>query len=155
KVKELKEREARYGQMLERYLQLKRDLADLTRLDVVVSTLAWSEGYPVDGSSPLTRYLNDRPFRTALWFQPAGQTRDQVWSGLFRDADFNGVMEFAPPGTRVRPQRWTPEMNFIGWQPYQGDRQPALPEKATLRVAVQWREAHDAEFLRAGEDLYA
>src|SRR5262249_23544010 len=49
--------------------------------------------------------------------------------------------------------RWTPEANFLAWQPFEGERARELP-KATLRLAVQWREAHDPRYLRTGEDLY-
>ena len=158
KVKELKEEEKAYDQRMARYLQYLRDLRELRRLDVVVSTIDWHAGYPADGSSPLARYLDDHPFRSTLWFQPAGESRGQVWSGLFRDVDNNGVMEFVGnPRAASRglpPQRWTKEVNFLGWQPFQGQRQLELPEKAVLRVSFQWNEAHEAGALLAGSDLY-
>lgn len=154
KVKELKEDEAIYGKRMERYLQLQRDLRELRRTQVVVSTLGWHDGYPVDGSSPLPRYFNNSPPGGPLWFQPAGATREQTWTGLFRDFDNNGAMEFAPARAALRPARWTAEANFLAWQPFKGDRDLALPEKATIRVSAHWREAHDPEFLKRGEDLY-
>lgn len=138
----------------ERYLKLLRDLRDLRGVRIVASSLVWNEGHPVDGSSPLSRYLDDRPFRSAFWFQSAGNTRGQVWSGFFRDQDGNGVMEFAPSGTRIPRGRWTHELNFLGWQPFQGKATPLLPAKAVLRVALQWREAHDPGFGRGDVDPY-
>jgi hypothetical protein len=154
KVKEYKAEEQAYVARLGRFLQHQRDLRDLQRLQVVVNTLSWHEGHSVDGSSPLTRYLNNRPFRSTVWFQPAGDTRGQTWTGLFRDADGNGVMEFAAPRTPLPKGRWTSELNFLGWQKFDAKPEPDLPEKAKLRVSIQWREPHEPEFLNRGEDLY-
>jgi hypothetical protein len=153
RVKEFHKEEAEYGKKLQRFLQLKRDLADLRGVQVVVAALYWNQGYPVDGSGVVTRFL-DSQAPAALWFQPAGETNGQVWTGLFRDADGNGVMEFAAPNAALPARRWSPEVNFIGWQPFAGTRQGELPEKADVRVVVQWREIHDPSFLRRGEDLY-
>ena len=94
---------ARFYATLDRYLQFQRDLASLRGIRVVASVLAWHDGFPVDGTSTLSRYFDDRPFRAALWFQAGGDTRGQSWTGLFRDADDNGVMEFAPPVNRCPP----------------------------------------------------
>lgn len=137
-----------------RYLQLLRDLRDLRGVRIVASSLVWNLGHPVDGSSPLSRYLDDRPFRSAVWFQSAGDTRGQVWSGFFRDQDGNGVMEFAPSETRIPRGRWTHELNFIGWQPFHSNAGPIMPVKTTLRVALQWREAHDPALSRGDADPY-
>jgi len=153
KVKDLQKEEEEYGKRMQRFFQLKRDLADLQRVQVVVAALYWNHGYPVDGSGTLTRFL-DGQAPAQLWFQPAGETNGQVWTGLFRDADGNGAMEFAPPGTALPARRWSPEFNFIGWQPFSGSRQGELPEKADVRFVLQWREIHDPYFLRRGEDLY-
>jgi hypothetical protein len=152
--KKLKGEEEAFHKRMERYLQHIQDLRDLRKVRVVVSPLSWPTGWPVDGGSPLSRYLDDRQFRNALWFQPVGDARGQAWVGLFRDADGNGLMEFAPETTPLRAGRWTPELNFLAWQPTAGERTPDLPEKAVVRVTVQWREAHDPIYLRRGEDLY-
>jgi hypothetical protein len=138
-----------------RYFALLRDLRKLKGIRVVASTLVWTEGYPVDGSSALSRYFDDRPFRGALWFQAAGDTNGQAWTGLFRDADDNGYMEFAPPNTRLPAGSWTPELNFLGWQAPGSDLvNVSLPANARIRVSLQWREPHDALPLRTGEDPY-
>jgi hypothetical protein len=124
---------------------------------VVASSLVWDEGYPVEGGSALSRYLDDAPFRGS-WFQAVGDTRDQSWSGLFRDADGNGVMEFAPVGTRLPSGRWTPELNALAWRPFPAKDAPQvvgdIPANTRLRLSVQWQEAHDPEFARHGEDVY-
>jgi hypothetical protein len=137
-----------------RFLQLLLDLRGLRGLDIAATALVWNEGFPVDGSSALSRYFDDRPFHATMWFQAAGNTRGQSWSGPFLDTDGNGVMEFAPGGTRLKEGRWSREVNALGWQP---GTQPAvadLPANATVRVSVQWREPHDPEFLKNGEDVY-
>jgi hypothetical protein len=137
-----------------RFLALLRAYQDLRGIQVVSSNVVWNTGYPVDGSHPLTRYFNDHPKRTALWFQSAGNTTRQTWTGLFRDVDGNGVMEFAPLAVPLRPDRWTPELNFLGWQPFWKAQSPDLPAKAQLRLSIQWREAHDPDLYQAGEDAY-
>ncbi len=108
----------------------------------------------MDGSSTLSRFFDDRPFHAALWFQSAGDTRGQAWAGLFRDEDNNGVMEFAPPDAPLPEGTWTHELNFLGWRPAAGGQVLDLPAGAHVRVALQWREAHDPEYVRSGEDRY-
>jgi hypothetical protein len=149
----------------QRFLDLVRDLNALKGIPVVACSLVWSDGYPVDGSSGLSQYLDNGingPGSLSvrgqipcfpLWFQAAGDTNGQAWAGLFRDVDGNGVMEFAPAGTPLKPDRWTSELNFLSWQPTGGTVTPDLP-KARMRVSVQWREPHDPAFWRDGEDLY-
>ncbi len=160
-----------FQQRLARYFQQRQAILSLRGIRVVASALSWHEGYPVDGSSALSRYFDDRPFRAALWFQAAGDTRGQSWSGLFRDADGNGVMEFADPRQPLPPDLWTPELNFLSWQtPRVVARSPDsrvvarspdrattvrdLPAGARLRFSLQWREAHDPLYAQTGEDPY-
>jgi hypothetical protein len=121
---------------------------------VVTCSLIWNTGYPVDGSSVLSRYFDARPFRSALWFQAAGNTRGQAWAGLFRDTDGNGIMEFAGPDAPLPAGRWTRELNFLAWQPFKKARALDLPAGARLRLAVQWREPHDPRYARGGDDPY-
>jgi hypothetical protein len=150
----LDKQEQEHAARLQRYLDLVRELGNLRGIRVVVCTLGWEDGYPVDGSSTLSRFLEDGGFRSALWFQPAGDVRGQTWTGLFRDADGNGVMEFAPLDTPLKTGRWTPELSFLGWQPHGSAAVPDLP-KGKVHVSVQWREPHDPTFRQRGEDLYA
>jgi hypothetical protein len=137
-----------------RYLALHKELAELKGMQIVSCSLVWPAGYPVDGSSALSRYFDDRPFKSTLWFQSPGNTGGQVWTGLFRDTDNNGVMELAGPKTPVGKERWTRELNFLAWQPFGKPRQFDLPAGARLKIAMQWREAHDPELAGRGEDLY-
>jgi hypothetical protein len=136
-----------------RYLAHLKEVRDVKGINVVASTMNWSEGYPVDGTSALSRYFDDRPFGAALWFQAAGDTRRQAWTGPFRDTDNNAIMEFAAPGSRLAPGAWTHELNFLGWQ-MAGKTERNVPAKARLRISLQWKEAHDPVPLKAGEDPY-
>ena len=158
------DRDARaFGQRLERYFQQKQNIQSLRGIRVVASALSWHDGYPVDGTSALSRYFDDRPFRAALWFQAAGDTRGQSWSGLFRDADGNGILEFAdlrpptlpsPPGGEGRVGGWTPELDFLTWQTPKGQTMSDIPASARLRLSLQWSEAHDPLYAATGEDPY-
>jgi hypothetical protein len=142
-----------YRARLRRYLKLTRDLKALKGIRIVASSLVWTEGYPVDGSSTLSRFFDDRPFRAALWFQAAGDTGSQAWAGLFRDSDQNGVMEFVDAKERLRAGAWSRELNFLSWRGAE-KAQRDLPAGAHIRLTLQWREAHDPLPLRVGEDVY-
>ncbi len=74
--------------------------------------------------------------------------------GLFADKDRNDVMEFAPPEAKMPANRWTKELNFLAWRNQKGEQTAELPAGALLRVTVQWREAHEPDLLRTGEDPY-
>ncbi|HWG41348.1 MAG TPA: S8 family serine peptidase [Gemmataceae bacterium] len=145
---------ARFHATLQRYLQFKRDLATLRGIRIVASALSWHDGFPVDGTSALSRYFDDRPFRAALWFQAAGDTRGQSWTGLFHDADNNGVMEFTAPEQPLPADLWSPELNFLSWRTPTGKAARDIPAGTRLRITLQWREAHDPLYAQTGEDPY-
>jgi hypothetical protein len=136
-----------------RWAALSLAFRELRDVQLVASTLVWNDGYPVEGSSALSRYFDDRPFKAALWFQAAGDTRGQSWSALFQDADGNGRMEFLPPGKRLPKDSWTSEIAWIDWQTADGKRGD-VPANTNLRVVLQWKEAHDPLPLKVGEDPY-
>jgi hypothetical protein len=146
--------EKAHDQRTRRYLDLLDGLRGLRGVQVVASALTWSAGYPVDGSGPLARYFDDQPFQGALWFQAAGDTSGQAWAGLFRDLDGNGTMEFVAPGTKLPADVWYPELNFLGWKVDPATEHEQLPAGAKVRVTLQWREAHDPDFLKNGEDAF-
>jgi hypothetical protein len=143
-----------FHQRLARYLQFRQNILSLRGIRVVASSLSWHVGFPVDGTSELSRYFDDRPFRAALWFQAAGDTRGQSWIGLFRDADGNGIMEFADFRELLPSDVWSPELNFLSWQTPNGQTVRDLPAGARLRFSLQWREAHDPLYAQTGEDPY-
>ena len=166
----LARQEQDFNDCLARYYVLESALTDLRRVNVVVCPLAWDEGYPVDGSGPMSRYLDDRyygrprmelvgpfvvPRSPALWFQSTGNTRGQAWNGPLTDADGNGVFEFAPIDLKLPPGQWTPEVNFLAWQLAGVGRTFDLPAGAKIRLTFQWTEAHDPLVSDLpGPDLY-
>lgn len=143
-----------FHQRLARFLQHQQNVLSLRGIRVVASALSWHDGFPVDGTSALSRYFDDRPFRAALWFQAAGDTGGQNWSGLFRDFDGNGIMEFNDPRRPLPADLWSPELNFLSWQTPRGQTVRDIPAGARLRFSLQWREAHDPTYAQTGEDPY-
>jgi hypothetical protein len=146
--------EADYRTALSRYLHLTQDLSDLRTVRHILTGLVWDDGYPVEGAGALSRFFDDRPLGAAELYQYSPDTRGQAWVGMFRDQDRNEVMEFAPPDTPLPPGRWTRELNFLAWQPFKGARTADLPANAVIRATLQWREAHEPDLLRTGEDPY-
>jgi hypothetical protein len=153
KLAELEADEQAYRQKLQRFIKIIEDERTLRGIQVVACALVWNDGYPLGGASPLSRFFNDVPY-PALWFEPAGNQRGQAWAGLFHDLDGNGVMEFAPLNAPLPSQRWTPEMNFLAWHPFEKAHQLDLPAKAQVRISIQWKEVHEPEFALRGDDVY-
>lgn len=138
----------------QRWFDLEANLRRLRGVRVVASTLVWTDGFPVDGTSALSRYFDDTPFKAALWFQAAGDTRGQSWAGLFRDVDDNGRMEVLDAGKRLPRGTWTREVAWMAWQTADGKKSDTIPAGTPLRLVLQWKEAHAALPLKAGEDPY-
>src|SRR5262249_9138182 len=145
RMEEFAREERQYRDRELRYLKLTKDILSLRGVQVVASSLAWGDRYPLGGGSPLTRWFDDAPQCSFLWLRSAGNTGGQPWAGPFRDDNENGVLEFAAPGV-LPPRRWTRELNFLGWRPYGGESVGDLPAGAKVRVSLQWREPHDPEF---------
>jgi len=153
KLAELEADERAYQQKLERFIKTIEDERALKGIQVVACSLVWKDGYPLGGASALSGFFNDAPF-PALWFEPAGNQRQQVWAGPYRDVDGNGVMEYGPLGTPLRSDRWTRELNFLAWQPFTKEKTLDIPAKANIRISIQWQEVHDPEFAQHGDDVY-
>lgn len=154
KQAEWDQRDKAYHDAADRYFTLIKDLQNLKNVRVVASGLVWNEGHPADASSPLTRYFDDHAFAAALWFQSAGDARGQAWSGLFRDDHGDGVMEFDAPDENRPEAQWRRELDFLSWKPDGGKATLDLPAGARARLSLQWREAHDPDAGRPGEDPY-
>jgi hypothetical protein len=138
------DREQKQNRQLElRFQRLVDSLRALRGLPIVSTSLVWNDGYPLGGASPLSQWFDQDPARKALWFVSAGNTQGQTWTGPYRDADSNGVMEFAARGTPPATASWTPELNFLAWQLDTGERAAFLREGAKIRVSLQWQEPHD------------
>jgi hypothetical protein len=151
---EFDQEEKAYKELVRSFLALTQELQGLKSIRVVACNLIWTDGHPVDGSGALSRYFDDKPFKVALWLQAAGNSRGQAWTGLFRDNDGNEVMEFAAPETPLPRGAWTHELNFLAWEPSKGARTSTLPENVRVRVTLQWREPHDPDLNRDGDDLF-
>lgn len=152
---ELDNQEKQYLERLMRFTRLEDALVGLRSVLVVVGNLEWDIGYPVDGTGPLSRVIDEVAFARAslhmsgglrYWMQSAGDTRGQVWNESLIDSDGNGVFEFAPPAVPLPRDRWTREVNFLAWAPTATEKPAAeLPANARIRVALQWTEAHDPQ----------
>lgn len=157
----LRRLDAEEGALLNRQMrveELERSFGRLAGAQVVLNQLQWNTGFALDVASPISRYLDDwltprkgayrrhlarpNPGQPPLWFQPAGDARGQAWAGVFRDADGNGVMEFAPSDTELKPGRWSRELNFLAGEA-NGKEGLDLAGGTRVRVSVQWREPHD------------
>lgn len=145
--------EREFQQVLRRHIDHEKALLGLKGVRVVASALVWDAGQPGGGASALSRFLDDRPFPYSLWIQAATAGAGQTWSGLYRDADGNGVMEFTPSGEPVPEGSWSPELNFFSWVGEGEKSAPDLPAGTRVRVTFQWREAHNASLNGVG-DMY-
>ena len=139
----------------ERYRAHLKAIESLEGIPIVVNALAWNSGYPIGSGSPLSRML-DEPGKGPLWFQAVGNTRGQTWFGPHRGVVGDPGVWFTPDPVKLPKGRWTPEVNFLAWQPHLGTMKPDLPNKAKLRLTLQWREAHDPDYYLPAddEDLY-
>jgi hypothetical protein len=146
----------------ERFNVFRRELvAALAGGQVIVNTLEWESGYPLDAVSLLSRRLEDysvpasprvvkRPGDPAyaeqppvVWVQAASASGPAVWGGPFLDANKNGTMEFAAPDRPLPAANWSPEMNFLGVRAPTGETTPDIPAGTKLRFTMQWREPLD------------
>ncbi|MCX8139502.1 MAG: hypothetical protein N3E46_07450 [Gemmataceae bacterium] len=165
----LAETYARY----DRYLRLRQELQSLVYgAAVIVNPWAWEAGYPLDGCSPLSRQVEGlllrpspriisptRPVSTPslpppVWVQAASVTHQTVWTGLFRDEDGNGLLEFVPAGSPLPRDHWSRELNFLAWQTDDGQERLDLPAGCTFRCTLQWREPLEGETVGALRPIY-
>src|SRR5262249_45096379 len=93
--------ESAFDQRAHRFLNLRDAINRLKGVRAIVSGLDWMDGYPIQGSGGLSRFVLDRHRNAALWIQAGHDTSRQTWTGIFRDEDGNGAMEFAAPGTQL------------------------------------------------------
>lgn len=135
-----------------RYWKLYEQVQKLKGIPVAACALAWHDDYPLGGASPLSRAF-DSQTDGPLWFQAAGNTGGQAWTGLYRDSDSNGIMEFAELETKSTFGPGSRELNFLTWKTFAGKLTPDMPDKAALRLSLQWREPHDPDYyLPPGEE---
>ncbi len=148
KIAAMRDKEQVHHQRLQRYLTHQKTLQDLKAVRLVLCPLVWNEGLPRDGASALSRWFDDRPFRSALWVQSAGDRQGQTWAGMFRDRDKNGVMEWLPLERGQDP--FPAEGLAILWKQTDGGKVvQELPAGTRIRTTVQWRELRDPSHSRA------
>ncbi len=157
----------------ERFNVFQRDLlSSLAGARVVVNTLEWESGFPLDAVSLLSQTLDQlavplpsrvtknsptpaaAPKPPLVWVQAASGAAGTVWGGPFIDANRDGTMEFAPPGKPLPAGNWSPDMNFLGVRAANGETTPELPMGAKLRFTVQWREPIDPNIPALGVPAY-
>ncbi|MCE9564804.1 MAG: hypothetical protein K8U57_22450 [Planctomycetes bacterium] len=142
----------------------KRVVSTLIGARVIVNTLEWESGYPLDALSQLSRTLDalavPQPPRIAkragdplagplppiVWVQAASAAGATVWGGPFLDPNRDTAMEFAPPDQKLPPMNWSADMNFVGFQSPTGETVADLPAGAKVRFTIQWREPTDPNF---------
>lgn len=131
---------------------------------VVVNTLEWESGYPIDAISQLSRTLEELaapvqpgsvrragdprtpPRQPLVWVQASSIAGATVWGGPFLDPNGDGTMEFAPPTAKLPPTNWSPDMNFLAHQSADGATVEELPAGVKVRFTIQWREPLDPNF---------
>jgi len=180
RLQEIIDLERELALTVQRYSRLQEDMKDLavtrfSRLSqgmkpssvqsiVVVNSLVWESGFPLDGLSELSRSIDEhfagealraptfrsatRPFppNAPLWVQPASDIPGSVWGGPYLDVQNDGVMDFAPPSVPLPEEGlWTRELNFLGTRDAAGAATPNLANGAKVRITVQWREAHQPD----------
>lgn len=166
-LKQLQADTAAANTLLERFLAIEGALDVVKRAVVVVNTLVWETGHPHDGESELSQLI-ERKFApggrtsglrasrqppTPAWVQAGSTSVGAVWSGAFRDADRNRLMEFADAKTPVPAGRWSKELAFLGYEPT-GDKPTTLPAGLKVRVTMQWREPHRPELVQPSEPTH-
>lgn len=152
-LKELLKDEQELNEAVDRFKQLKEDVDGLAGVGVVVNTLVWETGFPHDGLSELSQFIEEHfvgvVTRSAIksateppvpgWVQPASEMIGQIWTGPYLDADDNRILEFTSKTQPLPEGRWTSELNFLGYVD-DGEMAASLPEGQALRLTVQWRE---------------
>ncbi|MCZ2343778.1 MAG: hypothetical protein LC104_18575 [Bacteroidales bacterium] len=151
-----------------RLTALKNAIDGLAGAQVVINTLVWESGYPLDGLSAVSEYLTARfagqpphvsigqPKRPDIpvWVQAGSNAVGRVWAGPFRDHDGNGIMEFTDAKAALPQKRWTPELNFLRYVPQDGMPGLVIPAETQIRFTVQWREPHPTDQLLPAEPVF-
>ncbi|MFO0821561.1 MAG: hypothetical protein U0792_00205 [Gemmataceae bacterium] len=160
-------------QRIDRFNAFQKEVVSkLVGARVIVNTLEWESGYPLDAMSQLSRTLEQiavalpprvvkragdlaaAPPPPLVWIQAASAAGPTVWGGPFLDPNSDSSMEFAAPHQPLPPMNWSADMNFLGFQPASGEVTPELPAGAKLRVTMQWREPTDPTFPSVDRPMY-
>jgi hypothetical protein len=143
--------EASYMARLRRFIDHQKALLQLKGLRFVASALDAGSGYPINHTTIVRQARESNCLR---WIQPAGLGKNEGWTGLLRDDDGNGVLEFAPVDVPLAAESWSRELNFLAWRDSAGNVSKDLPAGSRIRVTLQWREPHDPSLARIGLDHF-
>ena len=154
--------QADLAKRIERFNLFQKDtVAALLGARVVVNTLEWESGYPLDALSQLSRTLDllaaplpprvvkrpgdpaFAPKQPLVWVQAASTAGAAVWGGPFLDTNKDGTMEYAPPGQKLPAGNWAADMNFLNVRAIDGTLTPDIVAGTKLRFTMQWRESLD------------
>jgi hypothetical protein len=146
------EAQRQLGAKKDRFLAFMDSVRRLGDAASVLLALTWTVGHAdLPGSPPVLRELDKDLLAAANWYQAVPRRDQQAWTGLFRDADGDGAMEFtaeAKPDTR-------PDLDFVGWSGAGAkEAQVELPAGAVVEVVLNWQEAHAADYAVAKDDPY-
>lgn len=162
------EEEKKLSAQVSRFNTYQKELKELAGANLIVNTLAWESGYPLDGlndfAGTLDRLSAPQTTRTVkatavpkprlMWVQAGSAAGAAVWGGPFADANRDGLLEFVPFGTPLPADNWTPQLNFLGTRAADGTVSPEIAKDAKLRFVVQWREPADPNFPGSEVPLY-
>ncbi len=143
--------EKAYFAKLRRFQDFVTSTHTLAGANTVCVALQWSNGHTdATGSAPRLRHLPQAALNRANWYQAVARRPGQVWTGLFRDANHDGAMEFTSDAKVARP-----DLAYLGWKDLGvGEAQLSLPENTVFEATLQWSEAHDARLAQEMQDLY-
>jgi hypothetical protein len=161
-------REKELTVLVTRFNAFQKEIASLAGAHLIVNTLAWESGYPLDAlndfAGSLDRFVAQPGQGTVkvavakrpplVWVQAGSAAGAAVWGGPFVDANRDGLLEFVPFGAKLPPEHWTPQLNFLGTQTASGPVSPDVAKGAKLRFVVQWREPADPNFPGSEVPLY-
>jgi hypothetical protein len=157
------------AELVKRFNDYKKVLVEAPKgARVVVNTLEWETGYPLDALNDFASTIeklsanppvaltrpNSKPRTPLVWVQAASNAGASVWSGPFRDHSGDGLLDFAPHGTVLPEGAWSPKLNFLGVRGSDGGAVETLAKGAKLRLTVQWREPADPNFPESDVPAY-
>lgn len=160
-------REKAIGVLVDRFNAYQKELSALVGANLIVNTLVWESGYPLDGLNEFAGTLDKRAApqqplvvkvaaprqQPLVWVQAASNAGASVWGGSFVDANRDGLLEFVPFNAKLPADNWTPQLNFLGTRSVGGELAPEIAKDTKLRFVVQWREPADPNF--PGSDVPA
>jgi hypothetical protein len=145
--------------LINRFNTYQRELSALAGAQVIVNTLVWESGYPLDAlndfAGTLERLAATKPPQIVkvaavqraplVWVQAASNAGASVWGGRFVDANRDGLLEFVSLHAKLPADNWNPQLNFLGMRSATGVVSE-IAKDAKLRFVVQWREPADPHF---------